>query len=151
MTEDGRRSRILLVALLAGVGVVIVIAVIAVLTRGTPDMLPAGTPQGVVQRYAQAVTDGDLTTARRYLATETADTCDRIDPVPDDSRVALVATKETGDSARVDVVITTVTGSGPFGAEEYESDSSFTLVREGGEWLVDTAPWEFTICAGGVR
>lgn len=151
MGEDGRRSKTLLIALLVGVGVVIVIAIIAVLTRGTPEQLPADTPQGVVQRYAQAVTDGDFATARRYLVSATADACDRVDPGTQDRRVTLVGTKETGDTARVDVVITTVTGSGPLGADEYENDGTFTLVRDGGDWLVDTAPWEFVVCANGVR
>jgi len=150
MGEDGRRSKTLLVALLAGVGLVIVIAIIAVLTRGAPEPLPAGTPEGVVQRYTQAVVDGDLGTARRYLVSETADSCDPVEQTQGDSRVTLVGTKESGDSARVDVVVTTVTGSGPLGADEYESDATFTLVREGGDWLVSTAPWQFVICAQGI-
>ena len=59
MSEDARRPRWALVALLAGVGLVVVIALVAVFARGGPTQYDADTPEGVVQRYSQAVVDGD--------------------------------------------------------------------------------------------
>ena len=59
MTDPNRRSRITLIALIAGVVLVVVIALIAVFTRGGAAPLDEGTPEGVVQRYSQAVVEGD--------------------------------------------------------------------------------------------
>ena len=61
MSDDDRRSRSTLIALIAGVVLVVVlIALIAVFARGGPTQFDADTPEGVVQRYSQAVVDGDI-------------------------------------------------------------------------------------------
>jgi hypothetical protein len=67
MTEDARRSRWPIVALLAGIAAVVLIALVAVLARG-PAQYDPGTPEGVVQRYSQAVIDG-VRRPRREAAT----------------------------------------------------------------------------------
>jgi len=141
-----KRSRWPLIALLAGVAVVVVIALIAVFARGGPVEYAEDTPEGVVQRYSQAVIDGDMQTAIDHLAPELADDCERQQPSTDDLRVTLVETVERDDSARVEVIVATVYGSSPFGTSEYRSEEAFDLVRIGGRWYVDAAPWQLTIC-----
>ena len=61
-------------------------------------------------------------------------------------RVTLVSTTERADSADVRVAITVSNGAGPFGSQEYETEDVFDLVKVGGRWLVETAPWQLTIC-----
>ncbi len=141
-----KKSRWPLIALLAGVAVVVVIALIAVFARGGPVEYAEDTPEGVVQRYSQAVIDGDTQTALAHLVPELADDCERQQPGTDDLRVTLLETTERDDTARVEVIVATVYESGPFGTNEYRSEEIFDLVREGGQWYVDVAPWQLTIC-----
>lgn len=146
MSDAARRSRILLIALVSGVLLVVVIALIAVFARGGTTPLDESTPEGVVQRYAQAVVDGDVQTARSYLVPELADDCDRVSPSSDDVRVTLLETTENDDSARVRVLIVTVYGTGPLGPDEYESEEVFDLVDVDGSWLIETTPWQLAVC-----
>ena len=152
MSEPARRSRITLLALAAAVILVVVVALIAVFARGGAAPLDPATPEGVVQRYSQAVVDGDVETALTYLVPEVAESCERIPGTGDDLRITLAETTERDSSARVEVLVVTVYGSGPLGADEYESEEVFDLVRVDGDWLIETAPWQLAVCAeGGTR
>jgi hypothetical protein len=146
MSDTTRASRITLIALAAAVALVVVVALIAVFARGGPAPLDADTPEGVVQRYAQAVVDGDLETAEGYLVPELVESCERVSRGADDLRITLEETKERDDRARVEVLVVTVYGSGPLGPDEYESEEAFDLVRVDGEWRIETAPWDLTVC-----
>ncbi|MGZ8804271.1 MAG: hypothetical protein ACXWZG_03090 [Microbacterium sp.] len=147
MSDAATRSRITLIALISGVILVVVIALIAVFTRGEIAELDAGTPEGVVQRYSQAVVDGDVPTALTYLVPEVADTCDRVPMGSEDIRLTLLETTERDQTARVRVLIVTVYGTGPLGANEYESEDAFDLVKVDDEWLIETSPWQLAVCA----
>jgi hypothetical protein len=145
--KSARRSRMLIIALAAAVVLVVVIALIAVFTRNAPAQYGEDTPEGVVQRYSQAVVDGDTETAMTYLVADVADECERTSVGTEERRVTLLKTTERDDSARVEVIIATVYGSGPFGNNEYETESAFELAADGGGWLIETTPWELAICA----
>lgn len=149
MTDTDPRSRRTLIALAAAVILVVGVALIAVFARGGAVLLDPATPEGVVQRYAQAVVDGDVETAVTYLVPEIADSCERMWGGGDDLRITLADTTERGSSARVEVLIVTVYGSGPFGADEYESEEAFDLARVDGRWLIETAPWQLVVCTEG--
>ncbi|WP_194408657.1 DUF4878 domain-containing protein [Microbacterium cremeum] len=146
MSEDAGPSRVFLWALLAVMGLVVVVALIVVFARGGTTQFDPETPEGVVQRYAQAVSDGDVRTALTYLAPEIADSCERVHPGTEDHRMTLVDTTERDGTARVEVIVATIYGSGPLGADEYQSEEAFDLVREDGSWFIETAPWQFTVC-----
>lgn len=146
MSKHAPRSRILSIVVLAVIGAVIVAAVIAVLVRSGTASYDAGTPEGVVQRYAQAVSEGDTGTALEYLAPEIADSCDQAAIDTNELRMSLIETIDHGDAAQVRVMVTTIYGSGPFGPSEFQSEDVFSLVREGGGWRIQTTPWQFTIC-----
>jgi hypothetical protein len=146
MTDHDKRTRGVLIALLAGVALVIVIALIAVFTRGGTATLDPESPEGVVQQYSQAVIEGDTPAAIELLIPEIAEDCRRTGGGDGDHRVTLTETTVNGDSARVEVVIATVYGSGPLGPDEYESDGVFQLEQVGGQWLIATTPWELTVC-----
>ena len=146
MSEETRRPRWALVALLAGVALVVVIALVAVFTRGGPTQYAADTPEGVVQRYSQAVVDGDEAQALTYVVPDVADSCERADSGSDDYRMTLIKTDERDATARVEVLVATMYGPGPFGANEYESEAVFRLVKAGDTWLIETAPWQLAVC-----
>jgi hypothetical protein len=146
MSDTARRSRIMLIALVAGVVLVVVIALIAVFARGDAPQLDADTPEGVVQRYSQAVVDGDVPTALSYLAPEIVESCVRTSRSLEDLRVTLLETTERTDSASVRVLLVTVFDSGPFGADEYTREEVFDLVKIGGEWKIETPPLAFMVC-----
>ena len=142
----GRPDRTLLVI----VGVIValvVIALVVVFTRGEPPTLDESTPEGVVQRYSAAVIEGDEEAAMEYLSDRVAEDCTRV-PVStaEGVRVTLVDTREREDSADVRVLIATTYGGGPLGPDEYQEEAVFDLVREGGGWRIDSAPWQLTVC-----
>jgi hypothetical protein len=95
------------------------------------------------------VVDGDVQTALTYLVPEISESCERVSRNGDDLRITLAETTERESSARVEVLVVTVYGSGPLGPDEYESEEVFDLVRVGGKWLIETAPWQLAVCAEG--
>ncbi|KZE91831.1 hypothetical protein [Microbacterium sp. TNHR37B] len=141
-------------ALLVVVGVIVAIVIVAlvvVFTRGEGEPLDEGTPAGVVQRYTQAVLDGDRDAATRYLIADLAEDCGRVDPGPvGDTRMTLLRARERADTATVDVSLVTRDRGGLFGAGEYQQDDAFSLEKEGGAWRIRTSPWIFTICEEAV-
>lgn len=146
MSDDARRPRLLSIVLLIVIGVVVIAAVIVALVRPGATTFDADTPEGVVQRYAQAMSEGDVETALSHLRPALAEDCDRAPLETGDVRMTLVKTNEHDDTATVRVVVTTIYGSGPFGPSEFQSEDTFSLVREGGQWFIDTTPWQFTVC-----
>lgn len=135
-----------LVAIISVIAVLVTVALIVVLTRGTPEQLDADTPEGVVQRYSAAVIAGDERGAAEYLSPDAAE-CDAFESeTTDNLRVSLVSTTERDDTADVRVSITTIYENGPFGIDEQEFQDDFDLVRVDGDWLIEGAPWPLNIC-----
>lgn len=145
--REVRRSSAVLIALIATVVLVVIVALVVVFTREGAQSYPADSPEGVVQRYAQAVVDGDIDQALGHLVPEDAEDCDRLETSGADHRITLVRTSDRGDTARVEVIVTEVIGGGPFGPDEYQSDAVFALTRVDGLWKLDVVPWQFVICA----
>ncbi|MFC7849815.1 hypothetical protein ACFUTU_15200 [Arthrobacter sp. NPDC057388] len=142
-----------LIAVLAIIAGLVAVALAVVFFRGQTELLPENTPAGVVQRYAAAVLDGDEAATRRYSTDGRYGTgqpdgpCTQVErPAAGAPRVTLVSTVEHADTAEVHVVLATSSGSGPFGNSEYETGAVFGLERVNGNWLVSTAPWQFSIC-----
>ncbi|MGV9194519.1 hypothetical protein ACQ143_09265 [Microbacterium sp. MC2] len=130
------------------VAALVVVALIVVFTRGGSAPLDESSPAGVVQRYTQAVLDRDREAALRHLAPDVADRCERLDPsAADDVRAVLDDTREHGDSAEVTVTISQPAGGGLLGPNEYSYQASFWLARTDSGWVIETAPWEFAVCA----
>ncbi len=136
----------LLAVLVGGVVAVVVIALIIVFARGGPVEFDADTPEGVVQRYSQAVIDGDVDAAMEYLVPEVAESCRRPPASADKLRVTLLSTDEHDETARVKVSVAAIYGSGPLGTSEYEYDAIFELERVDGDWAVATTPFELAVC-----
>ena len=151
MDEPAVRPDRTLFVILAVIAGLVVVALIVVFTRGEPEQLDESTPEGVVQRYSAAVIGGDEAAAVEYLVPELADDCVRIETAPvDGMRVTLVSTEERDDSADVEVLIAWSYDDGPFGSGGVEEEGVFDLVRAGGDWRIESAPWPLTICEPGM-
>jgi hypothetical protein len=136
-----------LIAIVVVIVAVVIVALIAVLARPAPELLDAGTPEGVVQRYSTAVIAGDEAAAAEYLSPAARDRCDVLEsPYTDQVRLSLKDTVTRSDTADVNVAIVTTYQEGPFGSSESETQGVFNLVKVDGDWLIDTAPWELTVC-----
>jgi len=123
----------------------VIVALTAVLARPASVELDSSSPEGIVQRYTEAVIAGDDPTARESLAADLRQECDQIEAYGrDDTRVTLSGTTEHDDKATVEVTVTQ-NGGGVFGGE-YTSDERFHLERDAGEWYITGTPWQFTIC-----
>ena len=145
-TPAGTKDRTLIV-ILGTIAALVLVALMVVFTRGAPEQLDPSTPEGVVQAYSAAVLDGDETAAAAFLTATAVNDCARFGWGPTDNlRVVLVSTTVRPNSADVVVSLVTSSDDGPFGASEYEFESNFDLVRADGAWLIETAPWELSIC-----
>ena len=134
---------------MAAIAVIVIVALAVVFTRGEPAPLAESTPAGVVQRYAAAVIAGDEAAASAYLTPAARNKCTtEARPAARNLRVTLVSTTERPESADVRVLITVSEPGGPFGSAEYQVEDVFDLVRSGNGWLIDTAPWQLTVCPG---
>jgi hypothetical protein len=144
----GKPDRIL-IAILSAIALLVVVALAVVFTRGAPEALDASTPQGVVQRYSTAVIDGDTATANSYLTEAAKSVCrGYYESGPRPVRVVLISTTERDDSAQVRVSLVSSGGGGPFGPSEYEMEDRFALVKSGGSWLIEQAPYQLVSCTG---
>ncbi|BCW67311.1 hypothetical protein NicSoilB4_20740 [Arthrobacter sp. NicSoilB4] len=136
-----------LLAILAAIAVLVVVALIVVFTRGEPAPVDEATPAGVVQRYSAAVIAGDEAAAAAYLTDAVKNRCNTVERMPGDNlRVTLVSTTERPATADVKVLITVSEGGGPFGNAEYQVEDVFDLVKTGDKWLIESAPWQLTVC-----
>ena len=146
MTEPVRAPDKTLRAILIIIGVAVVLALVVVFLRPAPDALDPSTPEGVVQAYAVALLDEDRPAALAHLVPELANNCAPADARFDGLRMTLVSSTVRGSSATVRVSVTTNSGGGPLGSSEFSSDDSFTLKQRDGSWLIDTSPWQLTLC-----
>lgn len=147
MNASARPDRTLLI-ILSVIGVLIIVSLSVVFSRGAPRLLDASTPAGVVQRYSAAVIAGDEAAALQYVTAEAQDGCDKFEnPSTDNVRVTLVSTTEREDSADVKVsIVTSFQGGGPFDSAGYETQEVFDLVKSDGRWLINRTPWPLTVC-----
>ena len=139
------RSDRLLQAIVAG-AVVLVLAGFGVLFLArdrNPAQYAENTPQGVVQRYLQALGDGRYREADAYIADSVKNRePDRYKPSypsspPERSyRVVLQDTKMDGGIARVTVAVSRSGGGGPFGDSGYTNTTVFELRQENGAWRI---------------
>jgi hypothetical protein len=147
MNQAGGKPDRALAVIVAVIAVLVAGALALVFFRPQPELRPASTPEGVVQRYAAAIIDGDEAAAAGFLADELRNGCrHHTQPVREDLRVTLLSTQVHGDTADVTVAVITSDGGDPFGASEYEARETFDLLRDQGQWLVSRVPWQFASC-----
>lgn len=138
-----------LVIVLAVIVALVLVAVAAILLRGSPEELDPTSPEGVVQRYSVAMIAGDEATAMGMLSDRLSTGCERLSGnVASDTRITLLKTDDRVESASVSVLIRISDGGGPLSSGEYELREAFQLIKESGVWKVDKAPYELSLCDG---
>lgn len=141
--SEGSRGRWWLGA--GALGLVLVLVLIA-LSR-EPVQLDAGTPEGVVQRYLQAVSDREYEEAFDYLDPASYEGCDPSDlarNAPNDPFNALMQESEefSTDRAFVEVTIRFGSGGGPLG-DGWSQFETFQLVASNDSWLIAEDAWPY--------
>jgi hypothetical protein len=139
-----------LLAIGAGIVVLVVVAVIAVVALGSREApsFAADTPGGVVQRHLAAVENEDYETAWGYLSAAVQGdlTIEEYRRAARDygyyggqsRRVLFDRSEVDGDRARVWLTVEEYYGGGPFsGGETYRSQREIALVREDGAGRTD--------------
>jgi len=142
MTKEPR-GRWLLGA--GAIGLVLVLVFVA-LSR-EPVQLDASSPEGVVQRYLQAISDRDHEAAFDYLDPDSYEGCDPSDlarNAPDEPFSASMQEGEEYSSERafVEVTIRFGNGGGPFG-DGWSQYESFQLVAGADSWLITDEAWPY--------
>lgn len=135
------------------IGLLVIVTVVLVLTVGSKpaELLPADTPEGVVQRFLQAVQDNDYQKAYTYLhvvekgvVMTYASWATWISPSPRSDRQAWKATLGdtllTGSTATVDVIVETFQPGGPFEDPVNSHQVRFNLGKIDGTWYITTRP-----------
>ncbi len=148
-----KSSRRFLLVFGAAILALAALMLILTLTLGGQEapLFPADTPQGVVQRYLQALDRSDYTTAATYLATTDINGKPLTPPftpypVPEASRpahrVSLGQVSVSGTTATVEVVVETFRPAGPFNNSVMTNHISFSLRQESGNWRI-AAPTDY--------
>ena len=117
----------------------------AVLNGSNVTEYAESTPEGTVQRYVNALLEGDDEAADQYLTPTQRAECSADDSFrfvrhTDDARIALLESDVDGGSARLTVRVTE--GSfGLFDSSEYSHDERYELEQIDGSWLIDDQTW----------
>jgi hypothetical protein len=124
------------------------VAIAIVTTRGGVDLLPADSPEGVVQRYLLALEKEDYREAYDYLSSDLRRRCSLEDFVgrgywPGDGgdHVTLEKTQSFNDHAVVRAKVTVFDPDVPFGTSERSYDRTFHLRQEAGQWRLTGPDW----------
>jgi hypothetical protein len=101
MDETLKRSPDRTLWIIGGViAALVLIALVAVFTRGAPRQLDPSSPAGIAQRYSEAAIAGDESAAGDYLTVDALARCADMDGhAADNIRVVLLSITERADSA----------------------------------------------------
>ncbi len=139
-----------LIGILAGIGVLVVLALILFFTRqGQSDYIADNTPEGVTHNYVLAVINKDYQKAYDYLADlDNKPTYEEFrqsflngNANPDNVGADVGAAEIDNDVATVELTIY-YSYSDPFSANTGSSDRA-SLVLEGGAWKLTYMPYSF--------
>jgi hypothetical protein len=133
-----------LVAILAGVVLLVGITFAAALLRPAPTYRSDETPEGVAHNYLLALEQEEFDRAYSYLSPTLEGYPDSADEFADDVRdyswqfqsvaLAVESTRVTGDEARVTVRETFSSDGGLFSGGNYSTTFDMRLQEENGEW-----------------
>ena len=144
-----RRVDPLLTGIVVGAVLLIVAGLLAIplLARRTPALALETTPEGIVQRFYQAVYADDYAAAHGYLASATRAQISEIElqqqlsPQLHQSQARVANTIVRADAATVQVVLTHIQPGGLFGSNEWTENHDVLLKREGTDWKIVGGPF----------
>ena len=130
----------------AALGLLVLVAV-AFTFVPSPQLDPA-TPEGVVQRYLQAVVEGRRTEARSYLSDRLQRECEPGFPrytSRDAYRIELTESVVEGSTAEVEVLVTEQDVE--IFDYHHEFSASYSLVSSEGGWRITDQEWPWYACS----
>ncbi|MDA1215982.1 MAG: hypothetical protein O2812_03825 [Chloroflexi bacterium] len=146
---------------LIGAGAVIAVLVVASVLvavlggSGETTAFPENTPEGVVQRYLQAVQDRESQTAFDYLGAELQEACTLQElrdqtrwSAENDNRVILEGTEVVGGQTIVTVRVTQLRVDPPSIPNESSFSPEYILEQQDGNWRFIQPPWPMGWCQG---
>lgn len=131
--------------LLVGGALLLIVAGLIALplaARRQPVLAPETTPQGVVERFYQALYSGDYTTAHGYFSADTqrrvavGELQQTLQYEMNNSQARIGKVDSNASSATVHVIITHFESGGLIGPNEWESENEILLQREGDVWTI---------------
>jgi hypothetical protein len=136
---------------LASVSVIALTVTLVLFTRNTITALPKNTPDGVVQRFLQAVQDEDYQTAYSYMnVVEYNVPLTYQNWLPDVQRPYTIVQSSwratlgqatiKNDTAVIEVVIDVFQAGGPFENPVRSQTIAFNLTKIDGTWFITTRP-----------
>jgi hypothetical protein len=149
VNPERRRIDPALAAIVVGAIVLIIAGLVAIplASRRAPDLASETVPEGVVQRFYQAVYASDYTVAHSYLAAETRAQLSELELQQQlagqlrQSQARVAETTASTDSATVQVVITHFQPGGLFDSSEWTEQYDVVLKREGDSWKIVSGPF----------
>lgn len=144
-----------LIAILVGLGILLVVALLSVLLLRQPGaVLPADSPEGIVQRFYLALEERDYHRAYDLLGGQAAAQLTRDEfvrynadrqPYEGPQRVRIDDQRISGDFATVTVTVTHYTANAqPFSAgSEYSETETFSLHHDADGWRIGDLPYRY--------
>lgn len=141
-----------LVAIVAGIVLLVVVVFLVVLLRPEPEYKAEDTPEGVVHNYLLALQKGDYEKALNYLSSNVRHAPKDVDEFVDDmdgcswrfrdldrdSSLIVLSADIRGDRAEVQIKQTVFYSGDVFNSDLSESEFEMTLKQQNGDWkLVD--------------
>ena len=148
-----------LLAIIAGVVVLVVAALALALTRTPQGYLPDTTPDGVAHNYLLAIKQHDSARAYSYVSPDLSGYPPTVDDFVadidshyswafnrDSATISVGDQRITGDRAVVTVSETHFDSSGLFNSGQYSTSFSMTLRRQGDAWKLISAELYWASC-----
>jgi hypothetical protein len=148
-----------LLGILAGIALLIILALVMTLTRPVSTYQADDTPEGVAHNYLLALQNEDYDRAYGYLATTLEGYPRSLDKFVEnihgypyyfrlDQEVSfsIVSAKVTGNNATVKVHLSSFRGGGIFDSGQSSYDFEMSLRREAGRWKIASADSYFASC-----
>ncbi|HEY7582211.1 MAG TPA: hypothetical protein VIB78_01145 [Acidimicrobiia bacterium] len=145
-TRNGPRLGVIIGLIVAA----LVVAAAVVNAVRPPEQFSRDTPEGTVQAFLLALNDENYDGAHALLSEDSRDECTPADLVRDRTeatRIVVDDVVEAGQTVIVDLDVTVTEASDGFEPYRYETEMSFTLVREGGTLFIDELPY-YIFCSG---
>lgn len=130
-------------------GTVVMLAVVAAVfsLRQQSPIWDSDSPEGVVQRYAEAIVDADYARAAQLLDPDLGCTEQDFEQSYYPQSTAISIPDSQGAADQVSVTVNITSYGDPF-FDRYTQGETFELLRSDSQWLITGNPWPVYDCVG---
>jgi hypothetical protein len=144
-TEDFEERRVPVRSwAIPAIGIVAVIGLVAVALSRGPTTFDPTTPEGAVQEYLLAVSQGQWEQAFNILDPDSFDGCEPSD-IAAAGQQSFTAVHESTDANDINATVLVRLRFGEMGlfGSGYESTEQFSLIESDGFWYITQDPWPY--------